>query len=84
MPESVDSADESVGQNGREQLGNPTGFGLRGPPEFETDEIVDWRCPLCHEDGFHKAHLRPSFVCCTNIDCAVQYFTCFRGEPDEQ
>lgn len=66
----------------QEQIGDPTGFGLSGPPEFDTDQVIDWTCPCCGEDGYHKPRLRDSFVGCTNRDCAVNYFTCFRGEPN--
>lgn len=65
------------------EIGDPTGFGMSGPPVFDTDQAIDWTCPCCGEGGFHKAGLRDSFVGCANMDCPVNYFTCFRGEPDE-
>lgn len=49
-----------------EHIGDPTGFGLSGPPHFDTDQVVDWTCPHCEDDGFHRAGLRDSFVLCTN------------------
>lgn len=64
--------------------GTPSGFGLSGPPVFETAQVVDWRCPHCGEDGYHRAGLRDSFVLCAKGDCPVEAFTCFRGEEDSR
>jgi len=66
------------------EYGDPTGFGLNGTPEFNTTQVVDWRCPHCGEDGFHRSGLRDSFVLCTNMDCPVEAFCCFRGEEDSE
>ena len=62
------------------EYGDPVGFGMSGTPIFNTEQVVDWRCPQCGEDGFHKAGLRDSFVLCTTRGCPVEAFTCFRDE----
>lgn len=65
-----------------DQIGEPTGFGLSGIPEFDTDKVVDWTCPQCGENGYHRRGLADYYVICTNRDCAVKLFSVFREGDD--
>lgn len=71
--------DETTSQKRTDQIGDPTGFGMRGPPEFDTDQVVDWTCPCCGKDGFHRRGLANYSVICSD-DCPVKLFSAFRGE----
>ena len=51
-------------------------------PQFDTDQVVDWNCPNCGEDGFDTPRTADYYPICNNNDCAVYLFTVFRGEPD--
>ena len=65
------------------QIGDPVGFGIGGPPDFDTDKIVDWTCPNCGSNGYHRHGIADYYVLCTERTCAVKLFSVFR-EGDEQ
>lgn len=66
-----------------EVIGRPTGVGAKPEPTFDTDQVVDWTCPCCGQNGYDDRRSRESLPVCTNTDCAVKMFSVFRGEPDE-
>ena len=66
----------------RQYIGDPTGFGMTGVPEFDTDQVVDFTCPLCGKDGYHRRGLAEYYLICTG-DCPVKLFSVFRGGPDD-
>lgn len=61
--------------------GEPSGVGMKKKPTFDTDQIVDWRCPCCKENGFDDRRSADYYPVCTNQDCPVKMFSVFRGEP---
>lgn len=49
-------------------------------PEFNTEQIVDWDCPVCGEPGFDNPRTADYYPTCSNSDCPVRMFSVFRGE----
>lgn len=76
-------ATESNKDGAAQVIGEPTGTGLSGPPEFDTDKIVDWTCPSCGENGSDSHRTADYYPLCTNLDCRVSMFSVFRDLDSE-
>lgn len=63
-------------------IGEPT-VGIGSVPTFDTDQVVDWTCPCCGEEGYDNPRTADYYPTCANSGCPVKMFTVFRGEPDE-
>lgn len=61
--------------------GEPSGVGM---PTFDTDQVVDWRCPCCKENGHDDRRSADYYPVCTNRDCPVKMFCVFRGESESK
>lgn len=49
-------------------------------PTFDTDQVVNWNCPVCGEPGYDHPKTANYYPTCNESDCPVRMFTVFRGE----